>query len=700
MGGVLRPSLLRAAWWDDNVGAFAHHDPTMDATGSDLMTPQLRRQAWSHADLMVLYSSVFAAVRKRATSVTKPDIQLLRARSVGDEEPELIGTIQQSPTGTHPALDALKRVNGSLTFKQGFGLIEQHKCTAGPAYWVKRRANGRRGADVLEFEIWNPFETRIVPREDKDWEPLEFRRRTKTGEDIVVSPEDMIWMRYAVDPRNMLRSLSPVGAVRVNVETSMEAARMNQRFFDNNAMPDTIWSLPEGGPAEVERITQELERKFKGTDNKHRTMVLEGDLQEISTHVSNKDMEFMEQQRWTLQQVAVVYEIAPVLMGDMNQATKDNLDHFTRDFWSSLTNEAQLTLDEMTEGWLDVDYKDEGLFFGLDVSQIPALQEDRELAAKADVAYAQAGILLKNEIRERLGLEAIDGLDDAPATGAEEEQEETPPPPPDEDAAAPITVVLYRGVEGAEDEMATGWERRLRSEMRLIITYLKERFNSRQRVFAPGDVTNYDWAGWWLRYRRDVERELSVVFLASLSEQGFVETPLLPAQQVASNYAARAGAQLLQASGDRSLIDLTRRLVGREVAKAIEEGIGPRTLANRLRENFAFSKGRAEMIARTETAFATSEASLKSYQSLGHEGKEWLTAGDERVDGGDPSGPCQQNEAEGPLALGRPFPSSHDAPPAHPRCRCTLLPVRELPRRKIAERDDDGRILRVVERTG
>ena len=88
--------------------------------------------------------------------------------------------------------------------------------------------------------------------------------------------------------------------------------------------------------------------------------------------------------------------------------------------------------------------------------------------------------------------------------------------------------------------------------------------------------------------------------------------------------------------------------------------------------------------------------------SIGHEGKEWLTAGDERVDAGSASGPCIEAEAQGPIALGRPFNNGRDGPPVHPRCRCTLLPVRELPRRtvKLPERDEDGRILRVVETRG
>ena len=84
---------------------------------------------------------------------------------------------------------------------------------------------------------------------------------------------------------------------------------------------------------------------------------------------------------------------------------------------------------------------------------------------------------------------------------------------------------------------------------------------------------------------------------------------------------------------------------------------------------------RADMIARTETANAQTKGSLASYQSQGTEGKEWLTSGDERV-----CEICLGNAGDGPIPVGSPFSSGDMGPAAHPRDRCTLLPVRELGR--------------------
>ena len=687
---------VRAAWWDDNTGAWDHHDPKLSAL-LDQQTPQLRRTARTDADIMAMYGAVFAAIRRRQSAVIKPEIVLFRKGRAG-KEPEVIEE--------HEALTALKRVNESLTFSQGFGLIEQHKCTAGSAFWIKRRAGGRTGGKTLEFEIWDPMLTRVIPDERKPWVPKEFRRRIpKTAQEEVVAPEDVLWMRHVIDPRNLLNGLSPIGAVRVAVDTSMEALRYNQKWYDNDANPSRMYSMPDASQAEVERVEQEMERRFRGTDNKHKAMIATGEITEVSSVISHKDMEFMEQLRYTKAEVATVFEISPVLLGDLSQATKENLGHFERAFWTMIVIQVQNTLDEMTEFWLTPEYGD-GIFFGLNADGIPALQADKNLQADVDAIYLDHDKVTINELRERDGEEPVEWGDgpsapaQTPGTGAEDSGDESANGRSGEGpASAPIRVVLLRSISEAEDIIADGWERRLRSEMRAVIDHLRS--SSRNARFVLEDVETFNW-DWWERHRREVIRELEIVYAASLADAGFIESPLLPAQQVARNYAFENAGNLLQLTGRRSLVDATRAAVRREVVRAIDEGIGPRQLANRLRENAVFSKGRAEMIARTETAFASTDASLKSYQSLGHEGKEWLTAGDERVDAGSPSTPCIGAEAQGPIALGRPFNNGREGPPIHPRCRCTLLPVRELPRRtlKIPERDEDGRILRVVETTG
>jgi len=80
---------------------------------------------------------------------------------------------------------------------------------------------------------------------------------------------------------------------------------------------------------------------------------------------------------------------------------------------------------------------------------------------------------------------------------------------------------------------------------------------------------------------------------------------------------------------------------------------------------------RAELIARTETANALSQSSLDSMKDMGINGKEWVTAGDDKV-----SDECLGNEAEGVIPVNQAFSGGVMAPPQHPDCRCTIAPAR------------------------
>ena len=117
-----------------------------------------------------------------------------------------------------------------------------------------------------------------------------------------------------------------------------------------------------------------------------------------------------------------------------------------------------------------------------------------------------------------------------------------------------------------------------------------------------------------------------------------------------------------------------------QLAKIISDGINNKRgipgLSRDIRKSLEdMSKYRSQMIARTETANALSQASLDSMKDMGIEGKEWITAGDDRV-----SEECQMNEAEGVIPVNQAFSGGVMAPPQHPDCRCTVAPAR-LPKK-------------------
>ena len=135
----------------------------------------------------------------------------------------------------------------------------------------------------------------------------------------------------------------------------------------------------------------------------------------------------------------------------------------------------------------------------------------------------------------------------------------------------------------------------------------------------------------------------------------------------AVNWASKHGATLVTQMDKE-----TQRRLALTISNGIQNKRGIPGLSRDIRKTFDdMGKHRSELIARTETAEALSQASLDNMEAMGIDGKEWVTAGDDLV-----SDECLGNEAEGVIPTNQTFSGGVSAPPQHGNCRCALAPAR------------------------
>jgi hypothetical protein len=187
------------------------------------------------------------------------------------------------------------------------------------------------------------------------------------------------------------------------------------------------------------------------------------------------------------------------------------------------------------------------------------------------------------------------------------------------------------------------------------------------------------------------EKELAVVmtdtstaFLAQLgvsAEDQLVDRVNEAAVEFARNRAAEMVGRRYDKNGDLiearnaeyRIDDSTRDMLRATIADGLQENVGLDEIVDRIVKSYAFSDERAEVIARTEISRANAAASLLGAKSA-RDGldltvrKLWLTAQDDLVC----EDICAANEDQGLLELDETFQSGDDAPPGHPRCRCTI----------------------------
>lgn len=114
--------------------------------------------------------------------------------------------------------------------------------------------------------------------------------------------------------------------------------------------------------------------------------------------------------------------------------------------------------------------------------------------------------------------------------------------------------------------------------------------------------------------------------------------------------------------------DQLAQMLEDEIEAAFLSGKSVRRMANVIMDRFGVGYRAAECLVRTETSYVQNQTAAKSYQDAGCTEYEILTASDRRT--------CSRCAAQnGRRYLFTEMQVGENAPPFHPNCRCTILPV-------------------------
>jgi hypothetical protein len=117
-----------------------------------------------------------------------------------------------------------------------------------------------------------------------------------------------------------------------------------------------------------------------------------------------------------------------------------------------------------------------------------------------------------------------------------------------------------------------------------------------------------------------------------------------------------------------AITQTTREQLRELITQAFADKWSPTELAKQIDSAFAFSVGRATMIAETETAMALTDATVKTGIEAGATTKSTQMSNLHDIDD-----ECDEAEQAGEVAIDAPYPSGALHVPLHPRCRCVEL---------------------------
>lgn len=209
-----------------------------------------------------------------------------------------------------------------------------------------------------------------------------------------------------------------VGRSRVQVAREMLGGALAQqaygnRSWANGARLSGVLQTPHQMTDEgIKRLGLSWREQFSGSDNAGKTAILENGLEFTPLSMSNEDAQFLQSRQFTVEEVARLFNIPPVLLADLRHANFSNSVEMMRHFvtvtlrpWLTRWEQAwhRSLLGPVGRGRYYIEHSAEGLLRG-----------DSKHRAEFYKSGIEAGWMLPSEARRLENLPAIEGIDDAP----------------------------------------------------------------------------------------------------------------------------------------------------------------------------------------------------------------------------------------------------------------------------------------------
>ena len=240
-----------------------------------------------------------------------------------------------------------------------------------------------------------------------------YRVDPKTGQGQV--KQIKLW-----SPLDDFYGLSPIMASAYNIDQHNLAGMHNVALLKNGCTPSGMLKFEptdETGMStqltddQRARLLEDLEFRFQGTHNSGRPMLLEGNFSYQQLGLNPKDMDFLELLNLSAREIALCFGVPAQLIGIPDSQTYSNMETAKLALYEEtvipLLSRVESDLNEYLSPLYDGDIR-----IQYDLDSIPAMAEKRKQVYENVVQGVNAGILTRNEARDRLGLEEVTGGDD------------------------------------------------------------------------------------------------------------------------------------------------------------------------------------------------------------------------------------------------------------------------------------------------
>lgn len=630
-------------------------------------------------DYMAAYKGwVYANVKRRAEQMAAISLKLMQEGRSGVVE-----------VLDHPAVELLLRVNNQMTARELLEITYAHLDLAGEAFWYVDRGQGARGEPQAIVPLL-PDRIKVVPGKDRLIDGYIYRLTDANGtpKEMPFVPEEIIFFKEP-NPTNLYRGLGAVQAAAMTIDVDEDAERWNWFSFRHGTSAKPVFETDQHmDEASLRLQYTKLQEHWSGVEAANKPMILHSGLKATSIGATQKDMEYIEGQKWSRDKIMALFGATKPILGIVDDVNRSNAETSEYIFAKYMVEpRVQKVADYLNEFYLPMFKRSETLFFMIDNPVPPNVEQEVEVFSRA---LAGASWMTPNEVRERKGLDPIEGGDQlyAPAgmqpLGAELIAPDVPQVRFFNNRHKQIHADQMRKA-AREKQLSEKFEEKFTDLSTNILKMRRtEHGDFRQRASKAGgfhDQLKQFGETQEQKFKRAIKqyfgqqedqmvrniqfrfhetktwetKKPSDNFLFDVSQ--FKEIGLRLLLPILSETVLERGNEALFFIGSgigfnldnpraqkfledqagkliKNIDETTRDELGKTLSAGLDAGEGIPELQDRVRQVFTkASDSRAEMIARTEVIKASNFASEEGWRQSGVVvGKEWLTADDERVD--------------------------------------------------------------------
>lgn len=342
-------------------------------------------------------SAVYAAVSAISESVASLPLDIYRRTDDGREKARL-----------HPLFKLLHaEPNAQQTALEFREMLQRHVLLRGNAYAeIKWNAAGR----IESLKALHPDSVSVLITPD---DKLVYDVTDRHGKQRRLVASEVLHLRYHSDDGLMGRT--PIEVCRDTVGLALAERTHGERMFaQGTKLSGIIQTQPATTSEQAKKIKASWDEGHSGVSSHGKTAVLPSGAEFKTVSMTLEDAEWIEARRMSVEEVARLFRVPPVLIGDLREANYSNAVELGRYFvthtlrrhlvmWEQAINRALIN-DPVT---FYAEHNVEGLLRGDSLKR--AQFYERAISDRW---------MLRSEVRRLENLPTIDGIDD----------EEAPPP--------------------------------------------------------------------------------------------------------------------------------------------------------------------------------------------------------------------------------------------------------------------------------